>query len=527
MRKKVVSALLSIIMLTCLLPSHVLAADPEESLQTENLYTGMPPRVGYEPFVIGRGKDKAVVKESNPTLNATAADFPNNPPANVDTVTEKVAWIAQLCRQQGFADEWDIARWLHDWLIYNATYDYSYTNYHANGVLLKGTGVCQSYTEAYELLLDAFSIENQTVTSREMNHTWNLVKLNGQWCHVDCTWDDPAEGTWEDYYFFGMSDEMMSYSHSWTKSRYPAAPSKENYYLIHEGFPVAETPEEMELRFHEFFSARSGRFQCYYIGQDENYSLFDAFYDFVEEYDWKYGIDSAFGVTGYYAGAFPNSPVLYANEVIYTEPWEKPANFDSTHGHYYYSRMVSPTCGEEGYKLRYCLCGDSYKENPVAATGNHRFEDYKDTVCDVCGYERTVVAGIMPVYRLYNPYTYEHLMTSGDQEKYALLEAGWHLDGVAWNAPEEGAPVYRLYNPYDDWHTYTVDENEKNDMVAAGWKLDGVVSCSAPVNGRPIYRLFNPYVRTNFHLFTAGEEERDMLVEAGWILEGIAWYAVK
>ena len=330
---------------------------------------------------------KGAAKASITDVSLTAADFPNNPPADVDTVNEKVAWIAQLCRQQGFTDEWDIARWLHDWLVYNANYDYSYTYYHSNGVLLNGTGVCNSYTEAYQLLLNAFSIENRIVSSREMNHAWNLVKLNGQWCHVDCTWDDPAAGTWEDYYYFGMSDEMMSYSHSWPRSGYPAAVSDENYYLIHEGFPVARTPEEMELRLHEMFTAKTTKFQCYYIGQDETYDLFYAFYDFENAYNWKYGIDYAFGLTGYFAGAFPGNAVLYVNEVGYTDPWEKPANFDQNHAHYYYSTPISPNCVEEGYTLWYCLCEDSYKEAFTPAVGHqwNKATCAAPKTCAICG----------------------------------------------------------------------------------------------------------------------------------------------
>ena len=205
-------------------------------------------------------------------------------------------------------------------------------------------------------------------------------------------------------------------------------------------------------------------------------------------------------------------------------------NYEDKPGHtheYSAAETVSPTCGAQGYTVYRCDCGDYYLDNYVDATQQHVYADYKDTSCDVCGYERIVEAGVVPVYRLYNPYTGEHLLTGGEQEKNALLAAGWHLDGVAWNAPENGLPVYRLYNPYDDWHTYTVSETEKDTMIAAGWKLDGPVSCAAGTDCRPIYRLFNPYVKTNYHLFTAGVDEMNMLVNAGWILEGIAWYAAK
>ena len=201
---------------------------------------------------------------------------------------------------------------------------------------------------------------------------------------------------------------------------------------------------------------------------------------------------------------------------------------DCSVGHSYEDTVTPPTCGTQGYTTHTCsVCGDSYVDSYVPATGLHAYDDHKDAECNVCGEKRTVIPGMIPVYRLYNPYTHEHLLTGGEVEKTALLAAGWSLDGVAWNAPESGAPVYRLYNPYDDWHTYTVDENEKAKMVAAGWTVDGAISCSAPAEtGRPIYRLFNPYVKTNFHLFTASIEERDMLVAAGWLLEGVAWFAL-
>ena len=30
------------------------------------------------------------------------------------------------------------------------------------------------------------------VPSNEMNHVWNLLKIDGQWYHMDVTWDDPV-----------------------------------------------------------------------------------------------------------------------------------------------------------------------------------------------------------------------------------------------------------------------------------------------------------------------------------------------
>ena len=130
-----------------------------------------------------------------------------------------------------------------------------------------------------------------------------------------------------------------------------------------------------------------------------------------------------------------------------------------------------------------------------------------------------------PMYRLYNPYTLEHLFTSGEWEKDNLPNAGWLYEGVAWEAPTTGTPIYRLYNPYSDGHFYTASEAEVQSLLPLGWRMDGVVTYGADSSGTPIYRLFNPYETKNYHHYTTSWEEINMLTALGWILEGVAWYA--
>lgn len=138
-----------------------------------------------------------------------------------------------------------------------------------------------------------------------------------------------------------------------------------------------------------------------------------------------------------------------------------------------------------------------------------------------------VESGAIPMYRLYNPFTQEHLFSSSEEERKQLLHLGWTLDGLAWYAPTSGTPVYRLYNPFDDWHTYSISQEEIDSLTPLGWKVDGIVCYSASEKtGEPIYRLFNPYEETNYHLCTMDAEERDGLAALGWVLEGIAWYGL-
>ena len=123
-------------------------------------------------------------------------------PARADTntqINEKVSEIVDNLIYPGMSER-DKALALHDWLTENSYYDLSFTWFSPEGVLLHGTGVCESYARAYRLLLDKAGFENTLITGTAKNsngtqesHAWNLVKVNGKWKHVDVTWDDPID----------------------------------------------------------------------------------------------------------------------------------------------------------------------------------------------------------------------------------------------------------------------------------------------------------------------------------------------
>ena len=147
--------------------------------------------------------------------------FPAEAADDAETVPGRVRQLAAECLRNAGRSEYSRALWLHDWLIYNANYDTSYTYYYANGVLLEGVGVCQSYALAYDLLLHEIGIESVYLsgTANGVSHAWNLVRLDGSWYHVDCTWDDPIGGGYEKHSYFGLTDEQMALDHSWARER--------------------------------------------------------------------------------------------------------------------------------------------------------------------------------------------------------------------------------------------------------------------------------------------------------------------
>ena len=81
----------------------------------------------------------------------------------------------------------------------NTAYTLKYTAYAA---LMKGTAVCQGYATAFYRLCLESGVDTREVTSEEMNHAWNIVKLGRFYYCVDATWDANHQGNYL-YYLKG------------------------------------------------------------------------------------------------------------------------------------------------------------------------------------------------------------------------------------------------------------------------------------------------------------------------------------
>ncbi len=130
---------------------------------------------------------------------------------------------------------------IHDYIVLNTAYDYdnylkntipkeSYTTY---GTMVKGIAVCQGYTETFKLLLNKVGIDSSIVSSKGMNHAWNIVNIDGQNYQVDVTWDDPTpdqKGRVR-YKYLNLTDIQMKKDHYWDYSVYPKSTS-EKYSML-------------------------------------------------------------------------------------------------------------------------------------------------------------------------------------------------------------------------------------------------------------------------------------------------------
>ncbi len=132
-------------------------------------------------------------------------------------LAEKVRAVVAEVVRPGMTEK-QKAKALHDWLIYHAYYDTTILDeveswgtedfvhgHSAEGVLLYGKGVCESYAKAYDLLLKEAGMEDeiiigyvyapQNIFSPYESHAWNLVRIDGAWYQVDVTHDDPSGAT--------------------------------------------------------------------------------------------------------------------------------------------------------------------------------------------------------------------------------------------------------------------------------------------------------------------------------------------
>lgn len=135
--------------------------------------------------------------------------------------------------------EYERVKAIHDWIVINVQYDYaglqnnsiSRSAYNADGVFFYKLAVCEGYAEAFQLLCAKAGVQAYMMYGEAGNsvdgwdsHAWNVVRIDGQWYQIDCTWDDPlvngAVVTGSDnltYTYFLLTDEEMYYDHKLDK----------------------------------------------------------------------------------------------------------------------------------------------------------------------------------------------------------------------------------------------------------------------------------------------------------------------
>lgn len=142
-----------------------------------------------------------------------------------------ISRFVQTCIRAGMTDfEKEMA--IVQYLVANVEYPYeryaagldTREDHSAYGALVKGEAVCEGYAEAFCWLADSLGLETKFIYGNYGGqlHDWNLVKLEGNWYHVDVTSDDPIVKGGNGYgwgnlcnQYLNLTDAQMGEDHWW------------------------------------------------------------------------------------------------------------------------------------------------------------------------------------------------------------------------------------------------------------------------------------------------------------------------
>lgn len=168
---------------------------------------------------------------------------------------------------------------IHDWLCENITFDsgsimsigsalaFSDTPY---GAFKYKMAVCVGYATTFRLLTTMAGLECDIIHDWDYSHTWNIIKIEGEYYIVDVYSDDVDDDTIIHTYF-NITEDQMDYS--WDLERYPRAEGTEFSYAAVNSIKL-ETADEIYNKLVEI----SGKGGELYFRMEGNLSVADVVY---------------------------------------------------------------------------------------------------------------------------------------------------------------------------------------------------------------------------------------------------------
>lgn len=138
----------------------------------------------------------------------------------LDTICDGI--LSQLPES---ATEFETELFIHDYIVNNCTYDFEVaeTSSTAFSCLSDGLSACEGYSKAAKLLCEKAGLECYTVSGDAVNfdgktegHMWNIIKIDGEYYHLDVTWDDPVTEDEEQtlsHIYMNLSTDEISTDH--------------------------------------------------------------------------------------------------------------------------------------------------------------------------------------------------------------------------------------------------------------------------------------------------------------------------
>lgn len=136
------------------------------------------------------------------------------------------ARIEKLVRPALKLSEWEKEKYVHDFICENVYYDKLKKPYSHEiiGPLGQGVGVCEGIAKTVKVLMDALGIwcmialcGNNPEKGIKYRHTWNIIKIGGNFYHLDATFDNTlsCKDSHSEirYDYFNLSDKQIFRDH--------------------------------------------------------------------------------------------------------------------------------------------------------------------------------------------------------------------------------------------------------------------------------------------------------------------------
>ncbi len=239
--------------------------------------------------------------------------------------------------------EAEIERYVYDSLFENTVYDetdtYSGSIY---GALINHKARCEGLCKSFMYCMRNFNIECLCVSGTPLwdsesvytKHSWNIVKINGQYYHIDITADNiktsPDDKNPPTYGYYNVSDQFISNTHQIDKVYIdiglPECNDDEGSYHKVNGLYISETENlkttVMNMMSEHFIDGIIDNVSIKFESK-ENY---DSFVENMETYIKEFLLANT--SVSYRYSTYSNEPSQTV--IIYIGPSEQSSNADST-----------------------------------------------------------------------------------------------------------------------------------------------------------------------------------------------------
>lgn len=162
--------------------------------------------------------------------------------------------VEKLARQAQGLSEWEKEKYVHDFICKNVRYDKLKKPYSHEiiGPLGQGVGVCEGIAKAVKVLCDALGLwcmiaicGNNPEKGIKYRHTWNIVRIGGQYYHLDATFDNTLGNDKKEirYDYFNLDDKSIFRDHEPLIAPAPKCEEGDHFYYKEKKLSFTKTED--------------------------------------------------------------------------------------------------------------------------------------------------------------------------------------------------------------------------------------------------------------------------------------------